>query len=186
MSKSVKEVRVIGGKHKGRKLNVDDPNVKPTPDRVRETLFNWLEPKIFSSRVLDLFAGTGVLSVEALSRGAASVTLADSSEAVHLSLEELMENLKVSEYKNLYLDSYQLISKPNPDTPYSIIFLDPPYGEYNLSTLLQKLYQNLWANERTWVYFESNRPIKIGDGSKHFIFKESRAGKVYYALIKSK
>ena len=82
MSKTIKEVRVIGGEFKGRKLFVDDPNVKPTPDRVRETLFNWLDPVISGSNVLDLFAGTGVLAIEALSRGALSATFVDHSQVL--------------------------------------------------------------------------------------------------------
>ena len=72
MGKPSKEVRIISGRFKGRKLFVNDTNVKPTPDRVRETLFNWLEPFVSGSSVLDLFAGTGVLGIEALSRGALS------------------------------------------------------------------------------------------------------------------
>ena len=185
MSKTIKEVRVIGGEFKGRKLFVDDPNVKPTPDRVRETLFNWLDPVISGSNVLDLFAGTGVLAIEALSRGALSATFVDHSQVVNKNLEKLMLILELDNYSNLCLDAYQLVSKTNSITPYSIIFLDPPYGVYELSDLVEKLYKNKWADETTWIYCETNRPIKLHENSKNYIFKESRAGEVYYALIKS-
>ena len=184
MGKSSKQVRIISGRFKGRKLFVNDPNIKPTPDRVRETLFNWLEPFISGSTVLDLFAGTGVLGIEALSRGALSVTLVDHSEAAHKNLEELRLVLGLDNYTNLCLDADQLVSKKNSSSPYSIIFLDPPYGAYKLLELVEKLYKNKWADETTWVYCESNRPIKIDENSKRYIVKESRAGEVYYALIK--
>ena len=128
MSKTIKEVRVIGGEFKGRKLFVDDPNVKPTPDRVRETLFNWLDPVISGSNVLDLFAGTGVLAIEALSRGALSATFVDHSQVVNKNLEKLMLILELDNYSNLCLDAYQLVSKTNSITPYSIIFLDQHNG----------------------------------------------------------
>ena len=113
MNKSIKEVRVIGGQFKGRKLFVDDPNVKPTPDRVRETLFNWLDPVISGSNVLDLFAGTGVLAIEALSRGALSATFVDHSQVINKNLEKLMLILELDNYSNLCLDAYQLVSKTN-------------------------------------------------------------------------
>ena len=184
MSKPSKQVRIISGRFKGRKLFVNDPNIKPTPDRVRETLFNWLEPVISGSTVLDLFAGTGVLGIEALSRGALSATLVDHAELAHKNLEELMLVLGLDNCTNLCLDADQLISKTNPSSPYSIIFLDPPYGAYEILGLLEKLYKNKWANETTWVYCESNNPIKIDENSKRYIVKESRAGEVYYALIK--
>ena len=184
MGKQSKEVRVIGGSFKGRKLFVNDPNVKPTPDRVRETLFNWLEPVITGSTVLDLFAGSGVLAIESLSRGAMSATLVDHSEVVSKSLEKLMLVLELSNYSNLCQDAHELVSKTNSSKPYSIIFLDPPYGVYELSELVEKLYKNKWANETTWIYCETNRPIKIDQNAKYHIFKESRAGEVYYALIK--
>jgi len=184
MGKPSKEVRIISGRFKGRKLFVNDPNVKPTPDRVRETLFNWLEPFIFGSTVLDLFAGTGVLGIEALSRGALSATLVDHSEVIHKNLEKLMLALDHDSYTNLCLDAHQLVSKKNSSSPYSIIFLDPPYEVYELLDLVEKLYKNKWADETTLIYCESNRSIKIDQNSKYHIFKESRAGQVYYALIK--
>jgi len=185
MGKQRKEVRIISGRFKGRKLFVEDPNVRPTPDRVRETLFNWLEPFISGSTVLDLFAGTGALGIETLSRGALSVTLVDHSELAHKNLENVMLVLDLDNCTNLCLDAHQLVSKKNSSSPYSIIFLDPPYGVYQHSELVEKLYKNKWADETTLIYCESNRPIKIDENSKHYIFKESRAGEVYYALIKS-
>ena len=184
MGKQSKEVRVIGGSLKGRKLFVNDPIVKPTPDRVRETLFNWLAPVISGSTVLDLFAGSGVLAIESLSRGALSATLVDHSEVVHKNLDRLMLVLELSNYSNLCLDAHELVSKTNSSKPYSIIFLDPPYGAYELSELIEQLYKNKWSDETTWVYCETNRPIKMDQNSKYHIFKESRAGEVYYALIK--
>ena len=122
MGKPSKEVRIISGSFKGRKLFVNDPNVKPTPDRVRETLFNWLEPFVSGSTVLDLFAGTGVLGFEALSRGALSATLVDHSEAAHQNLEELRLVLGLDNYTNLCLDADQLVSKKIQAHPTRLFF----------------------------------------------------------------
>ena len=113
MGKPSKEVRIISGRFKGRKLFVNDTNVKPTPDRVRETLFNWLEPFVSGSSVLDLFAGTGVLGIEALSRGALSATLVDHSDLAHKNLEKLLLVLNLENCTNLCLDAEKLVSKTN-------------------------------------------------------------------------
>src|SRR5688572_25570770 len=95
------KVRIIGGQWRGRKLLVPDPGVRPTPDRVRETLFNWLAPLLPGAHCLDLFAGTGVLSFEALSRGAASITLIDQSPAVIKTIQEEFQIFKI-EHAQIY------------------------------------------------------------------------------------
>jgi 16S rRNA (guanine966-N2)-methyltransferase len=114
-----------------------------------------------------------------------SATLVDHSDLAHKNLEKLLLVLELENCTNLCLDAEKLISKKNSSSPYSIIFLDPPYGVYEHSELIEKLYKNKWADETTLIYCESGRPIKIDENSKHYIFKESRAGEVYYALIKS-
>ena len=118
---SSKEVRIISGQYKGRKLTMNDPAVKPTPDRVRETLFNWLDPIIHDSNVLDLFAGSGVLGIEALSRGGTHLTLIDSSPNVHRSLEQQIESIGICNYTNLCMDSFEFISSKNKQDAFDII-----------------------------------------------------------------
>ena len=179
-----KEVRIISGQYKGRKLKINDTGVKPTPDRVRETLFNWLEPIVHDSSILDLFAGSGVLGVEALSRGGKHLTLIDSSPNVHQSLEQQIENIGICNYRNLCMDAFKFIGSKNKKSSFDIIFIDPPYGSYDLIEIITLLYENNWASKTTWVYYETNQLITTEGQFGCYIYKESRAGKVYYGLIR--
>ena len=181
---STKEVRIISGRYKGRKLKINDSAVKPTPDRVRETLFNWLTPLIQGSNILDLFAGSGVLGIEALSRGGKHLTLIDNSTNVHQRLEQQIESIGICNYTNLCMDTFEFISGKNKQDAFDIIFIDPPYGTYDLIEIITLLYKNDWASKTTRVYYETNKPININDRFGCYIYKESRAGKVYYGLIR--
>ena len=128
-----KEVRIISGQYKGRKLKINDPVVKPTPDRVRETLFNWLELVVHDSSILDLFAGSGVLGIEALSRGGKHLTLIDSSPKVHRSLEQQIENIGICNYRNLCMDAFKFIGSKNKTTKQSFwSWLDIVRGRKNV------------------------------------------------------
>jgi len=179
-----KEVRIISGQYKGRKLKINDTGVKPTPDRVRETLFNWLEPIVHDSSILDLFAGSGVLGIEALSRGGKHLTLIDSSPNVHQSLEQQIENIGICNYRNLCMDAFKFIGSKNKKSSFDIIFIDPPYGSYDLIEIITLLYENNWASKTTTVYYETNQLITTEGQFGCYIYKESRAGKVYYGLIR--
>ena len=181
---STQEVRIISGHYKGRKLTIKDPAVKPTPDRVRETLFSWLEPIVQESNILDLFAGSGVLGIEALSRGGKHLTLIDSSANVHRRLGQQIESMGICNYTNLCTDSIEFIGSKNKKDSFDIVFIDPPYGTYDLMELITLLYENGWASKTTWVYYETNKPITTEDHFGYYIYKESRAGKVYYGLIR--
>ena len=181
---STQEVRIISGHYKGRKLTIKDPAVKPTPDRVRETLFSWLGPIVQNSNILDLFAGSGVLGIEALSRGGKHLTLIDSSANVYRRLEQQIESIGICNYTNLCTDSIEFISCKNKKDSFDIIFIDPPYGTYDLLEIIALLYKNGWASKRTWVYYETNNPITTEDQLGFYIYKESRASKVYYGLIR--
>ena len=181
---SSKEVRIISGHYKGRKLAIKDSAVKPSPDRVRETLFNWLEPIIQDSNILDLFAGSGVLGIEALSRGGKHLTLIDSSNNVHRRLQQQIESIGICDYINLCMDSLKFVSSKNKKDSFDIVFVDPPYGAYDLMELITLLYENGWASKTTCIYYETNKPITTEDHFGYYIYKESRAGKVYYGLIR--
>src|SRR5262245_38024853 len=121
------QVRIIAGKWRGRRLAVPDvKDLRPTPDRVRETLFNWLAPVIAGSRCLDLFAGTGVLGFEALSRGAAYVEMVDQSEKVMATLKEELAQFGANNAQ-IYRANVPVQLK-SPSEPFNIVFLDPPYN----------------------------------------------------------
>jgi 16S rRNA (guanine966-N2)-methyltransferase len=131
MNRGVQEVRIVGGSLRGRKLAFPDiPGLRPTPDRVRETLFNWLMPHIDGMRVLDAFAGSGALGIEAISRGAARAVLVEFNQAAARQLRESVIRLGLG---NVRVESTDVIGylkramSPGGEGPFDLIFLDPPF-----------------------------------------------------------
>jgi 16S rRNA (guanine966-N2)-methyltransferase len=122
------KLRIIGGSLRGSKLAVPDVlGLRPTSDRVRETLFNWLMPVIDGARCLDLFAGTGALGIEALSRGAAWTDFVESDARLAQSLRENLQRLKQTQASVRGGDAATLLRMP-PPSPYDIVFVDPPFS----------------------------------------------------------
>src|SRR5262245_49744399 len=121
------ELRIIGGKWRGRRVQFPDlPELRPSPDRVRETLFNWLAPVIEGARCLDLFAGSGALGLEAASRGAASVVLVDRDPRVRAALEASVERLGGG-VDIVCDDAFAWLARGG--GPFDVVFVDPPFGE---------------------------------------------------------
>src|SRR5271170_4491193 len=121
-------VRIIAGNWRGRRVNFPDvPGLRPTPDRVRETLFNWLQHSIAGSRCLDLFAGSGALGLEALSRGAREVVFVDEAQAAARALQAELERLGGSARARV-VSAAAARFLAMPGEPFDGIFLDPPYG----------------------------------------------------------
>ena len=150
------QLRLIAGTWRGRKLPFAPvPGLRPTPDRVRETLFNWLSPVIREARCLDLFAGSGALGFEAASRGAAEVILVDSHAEVIHSLRQQIDVLDARQVRavqsgcNRYLDSQA--------QPMDIVFLDPPYHENLLPGCIGQLESAGWLANEAWIYIETGR-----------------------------
>jgi 16S rRNA (guanine966-N2)-methyltransferase len=129
MKRGIQQVRIIGGTHRGRKVSFPElPGLRPTPDRVRETLFNWLSPHISGMRVLDLFAGSGALGVEALSRGAASALFVESQREAVAALEESLSRLDLRARGRVERgDGLGLIGQMT--ERYDLIFVDPPFAD---------------------------------------------------------
>lgn len=115
MAKGSNQLRIIGGEWRGRKLRFPDvPNLRPTPDRVRETVFNWLMPMIHGAHCLDLFAGSGALGLEALSRGAARTTFVDSHKKVTQFIQEHLTLLNANDRANVFqMDGLKFLSHEN-------------------------------------------------------------------------
>ncbi|NNE38883.1 MAG: 16S rRNA (guanine(966)-N(2))-methyltransferase RsmD [Gammaproteobacteria bacterium] len=178
------KVRLIAGKWRSRKLgvlNVDD--LRPTPDRARETLFNWLSPYIEGADCLDLFAGTGALGFEALSRGASSVVMVEHNKDI---VNNIMAQAKMFEATGLevvfndaltWLDSCQ--------KAFDIVFIDPPYHANLLERSLEKLLACGCVNNTTLIYVESDKEINIENEQLEMI-KSGNAGKVIFKLIACK
>ena len=132
-------VRIIGGHWRGRKLAVASvPALRPTPDRVRETLFNWLGPYIPGAACLDLFAGTGALGFEALSRGAAAATLLDADPVVVDTLAQHRETLAAEAATIIRADARYWLAT-NPPKPYDVVFVDPPFGQGLVIEITERL-----------------------------------------------
>jgi len=180
----VSELRIIGGQWRGRKLRfaaVD--GVRPTGDRVRETLFNWLMFDIEDTRCLDLFAGSGALGFEAASRGAREVMLIDRNPKV---VEMLIENAKLLDFAGFEIEKtdaeHFLVSKP---PAFDIVFLDPPFKEDKTAYLLQLLEVNNCLADTALVYVEIDVKNPFPELNAHWtVLKEKESGQVRYGLLR--
>lgn len=147
-------VRIIGGKWRSRKIIVPrDTAVRPTPDRVRETVFNWLAPHIVGAVCLDAFAGSGVLGFEALSRGAARVTFVDVEKKVVAQLQQTAVRLHADHHTSILRTQFpqQFFS----NTQFDIIFLDPPFKEDVIEQSIHFLQEQQLLKERALIYIET-------------------------------
>jgi 16S rRNA (guanine966-N2)-methyltransferase len=191
------KVRIVGGKYKRTPLSVlDVPGLRPTPDRVRETLFNWLAGFTEGSRCLDLFAGTGALGLEAASRGAREVLLIESNKAAALQIADTLKRLKQPENVQLkvvtaetFVSRFLDNGDKTDDVSFDLIFLDPPFGKNLLAKLWPELPKLLSAKGK--VYVESEEPIEallqqLNVEALWHIERAAKAGQVYYHLVSLK
>jgi 16S rRNA (guanine966-N2)-methyltransferase len=177
-------VRIIAGKWRGRRLNVPDvKGLRPTPDRVRETLFNWLAPIIQGAHCLDLFAGSGALGVESLSRGAASVVMVDQSPDVVKLLQDQLVTLG-AENALVYCANVPEQLRLS-DHPFDIVFLDPPYQENLLFPSCHYLEEHGFLADSAHIYLEARQVINDNALPANWrLIKRQRAGQVFYHLAK--
>lgn len=183
------EVRIIGGKWRGRKIQFPTvAGLRPTPNRIRETLFNWLAPYIQDARCLDLFTGSGALGFESLSRGSVYVLCLEKNREAYQMLLKNSERLKADNMEIQEKDALLWLTESSqqslkPIAPFDIIFVDPPYALKALSKCFALLENQSWFKADTLIYFESDVPIElltIPDTWK--ILKKKKAGSVYYYL----
>ena len=177
-------IRIIGGRWRGRKmLVVEAPGLRPTPDRVRETLFNWLQSYIVEARCLDLFAGTGALGIEALSRGAQFVTFCEKNHRAASQLHKQLEVLEAKADAEIFcIDANAWIQKPA-KKPYDIIFCDPPFRESWALDHLNALIKQGFVHENSLVYLETEQHFEISSLVFWKVLKERVAGQVAYRLL---
>lgn len=156
------QVRIIGGDWRGRKLPVvQQEGLRPTSDRVRETLFNWLQFEIAGARCLDVFAGSGALGMEALSRGAKQVTFLELAASVAAQLKKNLTLLSADNALVLKTDSLQWLAQPA-STELNVIFLDPPFHQGLMEEALALLVANGYLQTEThdgakWIYLEQEK-----------------------------
>jgi 16S rRNA (guanine966-N2)-methyltransferase len=148
------QVRIIAGHLRGSKLPVADrPGLRPTSDRVRETLFNWLQPMLPGARVLDLFAGTGALGFEATSRGAGDVVLVERDPALADGLRAQAQRLHVEAMRVHTADALGWL-RSGPARPFDLVFLDPPF-DAGLWTPAAAALTAGWLAADAWIYVET-------------------------------
>jgi len=187
--KAMGSFRIIGGEWRSRRLSFPGiESLRPTTDRVKETVFNWLSGEIEGAKVLDLFAGSGSLGLEALSRGAASLTLI---ERDRLAAQAIRDNLSLLKCQAEVIQSDAIAWLKQSITertrsPYSLIFLDPPFRQGLLDSCLELLENSAILESNTLVYLEleqERRDLLIPSGWQ--LLKEKSAGQVSYRLYKT-
>jgi 16S rRNA (guanine966-N2)-methyltransferase len=176
-------VRIVAGSLRGSKLAVADmAGLRPTPDRVRETLFNWLAPTIEGARCLDLYAGTGALGIEALSRGAAECLFVERDRALCRLLEENLARLKVSGARVVNDDATGFLANAGP--AFDLVFLDPPFDANLWGAAALRLEQGGWLRDGACVYVETPIGAVFTPPANWLPHRKDHAGAVAYALYR--
>jgi 16S rRNA (guanine966-N2)-methyltransferase len=172
------EIRIIAGEFRGRRIKIASrPGLRPTPDRVRETLFNWLGQWLEGLRCLDLFAGSGALGFEAASRGAARVVMVENDRAAFAALEAARNRIGARAVELVQGDALSYLDQAG--ERFDVVFLDPPFRQNALPAALGRLEPRLAQGAR--VYVESDAPRSPGE--RWAELKRARAGQVSYQLF---
>ncbi|MDP0271557.1 16S rRNA (guanine(966)-N(2))-methyltransferase RsmD [Glaesserella parasuis] len=181
------EVRVIAGLWRGRKLPVlNAEGLRPTTDRVKETLFNWLMMDIAGSRCLDCFAGSGSLGIEALSRQAQAVVFLEKFADAANRLKKNLVSLKAENGKVIQTDTLQFLAQKNSEMPFDLVFVDPPFHQGFVPQVLTALEQNGWLAENALIYVETEKnhsPLVLPEHWQ--VIKEKTAGQVVSRLVRT-
>lgn len=179
-------LRIVAGNWRGRVLDIPDaPGLRPTSERIRETLFNWLAPRIAGARCLDLYAGTGALGLEALSRGAGAVVFVERNRAAAAALERNAARLDATNATIVAGDALAYLRSPR-GGPFDIVFLDPPFSENALADLCRLLAESALLAPGALVYLEDERsrpPVPLPAGWR--TFRDRHAGNVRYSLVET-
>ena len=185
-----RELRIIAGTWRGRRLRFPEgPDIRPTPDRVRETLFNWIAPVIRGARALDLFAGSGALGLEALSRGASYVEFVDSDvraiDALRTHLSEWKAEPSTFDLRRadalVRVTEQRAVSAP----PFDIVFIDPPFAAALWQTVAQRLEAGRWLSPQAFIYLEAPASASLEGLPECWTpWREGSAGEVGYHLFR--
>ena len=182
MHSSKGQIRIIAGEYRGRRIRVATrPGLRPTPDRVRETLFNWLGQWLDGERCLDLFAGSGALGFEAASRGAARVVMVESDRAAYSALQTARETIGARNVELVLGDALDYLGRlgEKGGERFGVVFLDPPFRQNALPAVLERLEPRLADGAR--VYIEAPAACTLGGRWREL--KRARAGQVGYQLF---
>ncbi|CAM3154617.1 16S rRNA (guanine(966)-N(2))-methyltransferase RsmD [Vibrio rarus] len=182
-SKSTGSIRIISGLWRGRKLPVHDAEgLRPTTDRVKETLFNWIASDIPNARCLDLFAGSGGLGFESASRQAAEVTLIELNATAFQQLQKNASTVKATNINVLNQNSLNFLKQPA--KPYDIVFIDPPFRQGLLAESIELLESNGWLNSQALIYIETEKELQMPTLPNNWqLHREKVAGQVRFQLF---
>lgn len=183
-SRSLGEVRIIAGLWRGRKLSVlNKEGLRPTSDRVRETLFNWLMPYIVDARCLDCYSGSGALGFEALSRHANYVLMLEKDTQISKQLIKNLSTLNSDKAKIKQADTLNFLSQPITEIPFDIVFIDPPFHYGLAQQTIDKLATQPWLAQNALIYVEvekENTTLTVPDTWQ--LLKEKSTQQVSYRL----
>jgi 16S rRNA (guanine966-N2)-methyltransferase len=179
------EVRIIGGEWRGRKLHFPEvAGLRPTPDRVRETVFNWLQFDLAGRRCLDLFAGSGAFGFESLSRGATEVVFVERDAAAADAIRRMLGTLQCDRGQVAHADAREWLRR-GPARPFDVVFVDPPYAERWLVAVAEQLELGGWLAPAASIYLEDaavhDAPALPAGWHMH---RSKRAGDVGYHLAR--
>lgn len=176
-------MRIIGGSWRGRKLTFPAVDgLRPTGDRIRETLFNWLAPDIQGARCLDLFAGSGALGLEALSRGAGFSLLLEQHPLAIQSLNSNLALLQATNGRAEQQDTLAWLQRGNQGEPYDLVFIDPPFALNFWEPVANYLEQGQWLTEDAVIYVEAPGNLPLTLPANWLLHRDKRAGQVSYRL----
>lgn len=175
-------IRIISGRLRGRKLPVHDvEGLRPTTDRVKETVFNWLAPDIYQAKCLDLFAGSGSLGFESLSRGAESITMLELDKKAANQLQQNLATIGASNVEIFNTDSLKYLAQPG--TPHDVVFIDPPFRQDLIQNIIALLEANHWLAPHAIIYIEAEKELADLATPAHWhLHREKTAGQVNYRL----
>ncbi|MGD9842581.1 MAG: 16S rRNA (guanine(966)-N(2))-methyltransferase RsmD [Steroidobacteraceae bacterium] len=189
---STNRLRIIGGQWRGTRLQFPEhAAIRPTPDRVRETLFNWLQQHIAGTHCLDLFAGSGALSLEALSRGAKSAVLIEREPMISRYLSDTLARLQCTTAEVHTGDALNFLQQATQS--FDLVFLDPPFADAEFGGLLARLLQQLETcghlNPRALIYLECPSSLGAPTAWAHWpgnwhLHRSAQAGQVGYHLAR--
>jgi len=176
------KLRIVAGSLRGSRLAVPDvPGLRPTPDRVRETLFNWLAPVIDGARCLDLYTGTGALGIEALSRGASECVFVERDRTLARLLRDNLARLKLETFRVIEGDALAMLT--GAAQPFDVVFLDPPFTEELWEESARRLERG-WLSDGSAIYVESPAGRGLELPLNWQLHREGQAGAVRFALYR--
>ncbi|HEX7762206.1 MAG TPA: 16S rRNA (guanine(966)-N(2))-methyltransferase RsmD [Cellvibrio sp.] len=185
--KGSNQLRIIGGQWRGRKLSFPDVDgLRPTGDRIRETLFNWIAPDIHGANCLDLFAGSGALGLEALSRGAASSLLIERDGRAAAQLKSNLDLLKADGGKVLQMDALDYLQRSATELPnamFDVVFIDPPFQLNLWQVVIDQLEQRQLLREGAAIYIESGLNDHYLPPANWRLHRDKTSGSVHYRLF---